>query len=161
MSATRCDECLAEVPGGAARCRHCGEAIGGKPCPDCSSRIRSEARVCRWCGHRFRTGDVQMQVDARRIRGKVLPSVLFRGRFIPQEVEITDDKLVVRAPGAFYLWTNENEIPWNKVSGFHYRSGIVWDRLTLETRGQESETVLGLGKSDGREIREILQRLER
>jgi hypothetical protein len=33
--------------------------------------------------------------------------------------------------------------------------------VSVETRSQESETVIGLAKSEGREIRAILQSLER
>lgn len=157
----RCEECGSQAVEGAARCGQCGEVIGGKECPDCLSRSKEEARVCRWCGHRFQSPEAQVDVEPRRIRAKVAPSFLFRGRFIPQEVEITEDKLVVKAPGVFRLWNNETEIPWNKVSGFGYRDGIIWDRVTVETRGQESETVHGLAKSEGREIRAILQSLER
>lgn len=156
-----CEECLSEAPDDAARCGHCGEVVGGRECPDCLTRAKPEARVCRWCGHRFRSAEIQVEVEPRRMRAKVTPSFLFRGRFIPQEIELTEEKLVARAPGIFHLWTNETEIPWNKVSGFNYRDGVVWDRLTVETRGQESATIVGLAKSDGREIRTILRGLER
>lgn len=157
----RCEECLSEAPEGAARCASCGEVVSGRPCPDCLTRARPEARLCRWCGHRFHSPEMQVAVEPRRIRAKVFPSLLFRGRFLPQEVELTEEGLVVSALGYFRLWTNESEIPWNKVSGFNYRDGIVWDRLTVETRGQESETVVGLAKSDGEAIRKILRGLER
>lgn len=157
----RCEECGSQAAEGAARCGQCGEVIGGKECPDCLSRSKEEARVCRWCGHRFQTPEAQVDVTPRSIRAKVAPSFLFRGRFIPQEVEITEEKLVVKAPGIFHLWNNETEIPWNKVSGFGYRDGMIWDRVTVETRGQESETVHGLAKAEGQEIRAILQSLER
>lgn len=158
---TRCEECGSEALEGATRCSRCGEVVGGKECPDCLSRVKAEARVCRWCGHRFRSPELQVHVEPRRIQAKIVPSFFFRGRFIPQEVEITEEKLVVKAPGLFWLWNNETEIPWNKVSGFGYRDGIIWDRLTVETRGQESETVHGLAKTAGQEIRTILQSLER
>ncbi len=156
----RCEECLNEVIQEAARCGHCGEIVGGKACPDCLARCHEEARVCRWCGYRFRRGGAQQDLDHGEIRAGVLPSVLFRGRFLPQSVELTQEKLVVRTPGVFALWTHENEIPWDKISGFGYRNGMVWDRVTVETRGQESSTVIGLAKADGQRIRSILQHLE-
>ena len=54
----------------------------------------------------------------------------------------------------------EEEIPWAKVAGFDYHSGIFWDSVRIETRGQSSSTVPCLGKSDGQRIRRLLQELE-
>lgn len=158
---TRCPECGTEALDGAVRCAACGEVVAGKECPACLSRAKSEASVCRWCGHRFAGPNLEVDVEPRTVRARVLPSVLFRGRFLPQEVELTHEKLVARTPGIFRLWTDETEIPWNKISGFNYRDGIIWDRLTVETRGQDSATVTGLAKAEGRDIRAVLQGLER
>ena len=156
----RCEECLNEVMEGAQRCGHCGEIQGGKDCPECQAKSKPEARVCRWCGHRFRRDDVELTGAEGEIRAGVLPSVLFRGRFIPQSVEMTQEKLIVRVPGLFHLWTQDNEVPWDKISGFGYRDGVVWDRVTVETRGQEATTIVGLSKEDGARLRTILQDLE-
>ncbi len=52
------------------------------------------------------------------------------------------------------------EIPWHKVAGFDYLSGIFWDRVRIKTRGQSSTELPCLAKSDGKRIREVLQQLE-
>ncbi|GGW85815.1 hypothetical protein GCM10007391_19270 [Alteromonas halophila] len=63
-------------------------------------------------------------------------------------------------PGLFGLWRDSDEIQWSKVAGFSYRTGIFWDRIDIETRGQKPSTILGLDKSDGETLRNVLQKLE-
>lgn len=94
-------------------------------------------------------------VEARRFA-----TVLQRGRFLPQTIHFTREKIVISTPGPFKLSSHEEEIPWRKVAGFDYRSGIFWDRVTVETRGQSSSTMPCLSKEDGRRIRAVLQQLE-
>lgn len=157
----KCRECLGDVVEGASRCHHCGEVVAGEECPDCLSQVKTQARVCRWCGHRFKRATQKLAVAHREIKAQILPSFFFRFRLLPQEVEITEEKLIIRAPGMFHLWVDEDEIPWNKIAGFNYRNGIIWDRVTIETRGQQSSTITGLAKQDGVELRDILQNLEK
>lgn len=155
----KCKECFGECPEGAVLCLHCGEAANGKECGQCRSRVKTEASICKWCGHKF--SHIKESHWQGKITASTLPSLLFRFRLIPQEVEVSEDNLILRSPGVLRLWANEDEIPWNKVAGFNYRDGIFWDTLTVETRGQKASTIIGLSKNDGRRIRNILQGLER
>jgi hypothetical protein len=75
-------------------------------------------------------------------------------------MELTQEKILVRTPGVFNLSQQEEEIPWRKVAGFDYKSGIFWDQVTIETRGQSSTRMPCLAKSEGKRIRRILQDLE-
>lgn len=87
-------------------------------------------------------------------------TVVQRGRFLPQTIYFTRDKIIISTPGPFNLSRQEEEIPWRKVAGFDYRSGIFWDRVTIETRGQSSSTMPCLAKPDGQRIRAVLRALE-
>ncbi len=65
-----------------------------------------------------------------------------------------------RAPGPFNLTRKEEEIPWRKLAGFDCESGIFWDQVTIETRGQSASKMSCLDKSDGQRIRQVLHDLE-
>jgi len=86
-----------------------------------------------------------------------LPTLLQRGRFLCQTMSLTREKIVISTPGVFNLSKQEEEIPWKKVAGFDYRSGIFWDQVTIETRGQSSSRMAGLAKADGERIRNTLR----
>ncbi len=89
-----------------------------------------------------------------------LPTLLQRGRFLPQTIHLSEEKIIVSTPGPFHLSEKDEEIPWHKVAGFDYVSGIFWDKVRIETRGQSSTELPCLSKSDGKRIREVLQQLE-
>jgi ribosomal protein L40E len=156
-----CPDCLSEIPEAASFCRFCGERIEGKACPQCGARNWSDATVCRWCGHRYGGNRTRMsQFEPFQVSGRLLPTFLQRGRFLPQTISLTPEKIVISTPGAFNLSQQEEEIPWNKVAGFDYRSGLFWDQVTIETRGQSASKMPCLAKSDGQRIRQVLQDLE-
>jgi hypothetical protein len=50
---------------------------------------------------------------------------------------------------------------WEKVAGFSHRSGIFWDTISIETRGQTSADVTCLSQEDSKRIRGLLQDLEK
>jgi len=156
-----CPFCLSGIPDAADVCRHCGERVEGKQCPDCRVLVSDEARRCRWCGHGFDTAPGGPQFDAFSVTARPLPTLLQRGRFLPQTISLSEEKIVVSTPGVFNLSEKAEEIPWHKVAGFDYLSGIFWDRVRIETRGQSSTELPCLSKSDGKRIREVLQQLER
>ncbi len=156
-----CPDCLSEIPEAATFCRFCGERVEGKECPQCGVRNWSDAAVCRWCGHRYAASRQRLrQFESFEVTARSLPTFLQRGRFLPQTIRLTPEKIVIRTPGPFNLSRKEEEIPWNKVAGFDYRSGIFWDQVTIETRGQSSSRMTCLAKSDGQRIRQVLQALE-
>ncbi|MEX0891154.1 MAG: PH domain-containing protein [Gemmatimonadota bacterium] len=101
-----------------------------------------------------------MDFEPFSIEARRLPTFLHRGRLLPQTMRFTPEKILISTPGTFNLSTQEEEIPWRKVAGFDYTSGIFWDRVTVETRGQSSSTMACLAKEDGERIRGVLQQLE-
>ena len=156
-----CPDCLSEIHQAATFCQHCGERVEGKPCPQCGVRNWQDAIVCRWCGGRY--GGTRARVhhfEPFEVTADLLPTIVQRGRFLAQTMHLTPEKIVIRTPGPFRLSLKEEEIPWNKVAGFDYRSGIFWDQVTIETRGQSSSKMTCLAKPDGQRIRQILQDLE-
>lgn len=159
-----CPDCLSEIPAEATFCRHCGERITGQPCPDCGSRAPEDARVCRWCGHGFASdgaaGAGLVDFEPFQVEAEPLPTFLVRGRLRRQTMVLTREKILVRTPGLFNLSVREEEIPWAKVAGFDYHSGILWDRVRIETRGQSSTDFPCLAKEDGERIRAVLRQLE-
>ena len=155
-----CPDCLSEIPAAAQFCRSCGERVEGKPCPACGARNWAEAALCRWCGHRYETRRGPVQFEPFAVEAQFLPTILQRGRLLRQTMSLNEEKIVISTPGMFNLSRQEEEIPWRKVAGFDYRSGIFWDQVTIETRGQSSSRMACLAKSDGIRIRQVLQELE-
>jgi hypothetical protein len=155
-----CPDCLEEIPIAATFCKHCGERVKGKPCPDCGTRCWEEARKCRWCGHLFHSTKSGLDFEPFSVEANLLVTFLNRGRFLPQVMRLTREKIVVTTPGVFRLSQQEEEIPWHKVAGFDCRSGVFWDLITIETRGQSSTVFSCLTKSDGEKIRAVLQQME-
>ncbi len=156
-----CPDCLSEIPEAAAFCRHCGERVEGKGCSGCGARNWPGATVCRWCGQHYSAQAASPQSFAPfEVTARPLATFLQRGRFLPQTISLTQEKIVITTPGPFNLSRKEEEIPWRKVAGFDYRSGIFWDQVTIETRGQSSSRMMCLDKTDGARIRDVLQALE-
>ncbi len=155
-----CPECMSEIPDGAIRCAHCGERVLGKRCPECITVIANESRVCRYCGHEFEPSAPKVELEPFGVSAAFLPTMLLKGRFLTQSIQLTQEKIVISTPGFAGLSKQEEEIPWKKVAGFDYRSGIMWDQVRIETRGQSSSVVGCLPKAAGQRIRAILQQLE-
>lgn len=142
-------------------CYHCGERITGKACQDCSTLCPFDSKKCRWCGFEFKCGGPSIRTQEFEIKAKLIPTFLIRFRLLPESIRFSEDKVVVSTPGVFRLWVNETEVPWNKVAGFDYRSGIFWDSVEIETRGQKPTTIRCLSKDHGRRVRDILRSLEK
>ncbi len=156
-----CPDCMGDIPDEATFCRHCGERVQGKRCSDCGTRCWDEARKCRECGHEFQAAATGPEFEPFSVEAEMLATLLLRFRFLRQRIQFTREKIVVSTPGVFNLSTRDEEIPWKKVAGFDYRSGIFWDMVRIETRGQSSTVIPCLRKQDGARIRAVLQQLER
>ncbi len=155
-----CQFCQSELPDAAQVCAACGERIAGKQCEDCKSLCPEDAKKCRWCGFRFGDSARRIGIEEFEISARLLPTFLMRFRLLPERIRFNEEKLVVSTPGLFHLWVNEAEVPWNKVAGFDYRSGIFWDAVEIETRGQKPTIIRCLAKADGEKFRATLRRLE-
>jgi ribosomal protein L40E len=155
-----CPDCLSEIPEAASFCRFCGERVEGKACPACGVRNAGQAVRCRWCGHTYEAPTPGVELEPFTVTAALLPTFLQRGRLLCQSISLNREKIVISTPGLLNLSRQEEEIPWRKVAGFDYHSGIFWDRVTIETRGQSSSTLTCLNKADGARIRQVLQELE-
>lgn len=155
-----CPDCRSEIPEEAEVCRHCGERVEGPRCTACGARNWAEARLCRWCGEALQPAGARLDFEPFTVTARVLPTALFRGRLLPRSITLTEEKILVRTPGMFHLSEQQQEIPWAKIAGFDYHSGLVWDRVRIETRGQASTTVGCLAKPEGERIRGVLREME-
>lgn len=85
---------------------------------------------------------------------------MIRGRLIPQEMHLSSEKIVIQTWGFFWLSRTDEDIPWEKIAGYHYHSGLFWDSVEIQTRGQKANTIGCLPKSSGRTVKEILERMK-
>jgi len=157
----RCPECRSEITHDATVCKFCGERIEGKQCPDCLSFCKIEAKKCKWCGNIFERA---FSIEGFRpfgVQADSFATLLKQWRLRPQKAAFTKTKIVITTPGFLGLYSDEEEILWEKIAGFHYKSGIFWDHVSIETRGQTSAEISCLKKKDGKRIRRVLQGLER
>lgn len=157
----RCIECLSVIPKEAHVCRYCGSRVEGVECPDCKSIIKKEALVCKFCGKSFKKKQGINLIKPIEIQSTFLGTLLTRLSFLPQHVVFSRDKIIVSTPGFFGFTRNDEEILWEKVAGFQHKDGIVWDGISIETRGQTAASVLGLKKDDALVIKNLLQRFEK
>ena len=155
-----CPECLSEIPEPAEVCYNCTNRIEGRECPACMSLLKPGARKCKWCGHEFEKASRVAEFEPFTISADFLGTFFLRHRFLTQKIQLNREKIIITTPGLFGLSSRDEEIPWQKVAGFDYRSGIIWDLVQIETRGQSASVMSCLGKRDGERIRAILQQLE-
>ena len=161
MSVKNCPECCLEIAQEAVVCPHCTQRIEGKICPDCMSKSPLEAKVCRHCQHKFREVTQRTQFRPFQIKADALATLLLQWRLFPQKASFNADKLIISSYGFFGLTSHDEEIPWEKVAGFTHRSGLFWDYVSIETRGQSAAVINCLKKDDAQKIRNVLQALER
>ncbi|MCB1079689.1 MAG: zinc ribbon domain-containing protein, partial [Verrucomicrobiae bacterium] len=136
-----CPECCSQMPEEAQVCHACGRRVMGKACPDCDEISKPAARKCRYCGHDFARGERLQSIEPFKVTASLMPTFLLRGRFIPQEVHLSPEKIVIRTYGLFWLSHVDEEIPWEKIAGYHYRSGFFWDAIEIQTRGQNANQI--------------------
>jgi hypothetical protein len=155
-----CSECLSEVPEGANVCRDCGKRIVGKRCPECAEVAAHEATKCPFCGHNFARQQRIATVEPFSAKAAFVPTIFLRGRLIPQELHLTPEKILIVTHGFFWLSRTDEEIPWEKIAGYHYHSGWFWDSVEIQTRGQRANHMTCLPKQEGARIKEILERMK-
>lgn len=160
--AKTCFACLSEIPAEAEVCRACGTRVEGIQCQECLSFCPEQARKCQWCGsaliHRHQ-GLVLPQTLV--IQADPVASLLLEWSFTPQRVVVESDKLAITTFALFGLTSHSEEMPWEKVAGFSHHSGLFWDSIAIETRGQTAARIGCLRKRDARRIKQVLQSLER
>ncbi len=155
-----CPECLSEVPDEASVCHACGQRIVGKECPECSETSKVAAKKCPYCGHNFVRMTRIASIEPYTAKASLLPTILFRWRLIPQEIHLTPEKIIIQTWGFVWLSRWDEDIPWEKIAGYHYHSGWFWDSLEIQTRGQTANTIRYLLKPDGLRIKEILEQMK-
>ena len=124
------------------------------------SSAKEEATKCAWCGHNFAREEKIAAIEPFGAAAALVPTIVQRGRFIPQEIRLTPEKIVIRTWGVFKMSHTDEDIPWGKIAGYHYHSGWFWDRVEIMTRGQESNSMGGIPKSAGGRVRELLERMK-
>lgn len=155
-----CPECCTEVPEEAAACYACGRRIVGKQCPVCAELSKAEARKCPFCSHDFAREEKIAVVEPYSAKAAFLPTLLLRGRFIPQEIQISSEKIVIKTWGRFFLSHTDEDIPWEKIAGYDFHSGWFWDGIDIQTRGQTANTIGCLRKSSSRKIKQTLEQMK-
>ena len=155
-----CNECYSEVPDQAAVCRACGRRIVGRACPECAELSKLAARRCSHCGHDFARERKTTAIEPFVATAALVPTIVHRGRFIPQEIHILPEKITIKTWGIFRLSHTNEEIPWEKIAGYHYHSGWFWDSIEIQTRGQKANSIQGVPKPSGERIRVILEQMK-
>lgn len=155
-----CPECQSEIPDQAEVCCACGRRIVGRPCPDCAELSKPTARICRYCGHDFAREQKAAVIKPYSAKASFLPTLLFRGRLIPQEIHLASEKVVIRTWGFLWLSHTDEDIPWEKIAGYHYHSGWFWDGIEIQTRGQKANGIRGLPKPCGRIVKDTVERMK-
>jgi hypothetical protein len=155
-----CPECFGEVAEEAAVCRHCGKRIAGKRCPECAEVCRQEAAKCAFCGHSFAREKKVAAVEAFSGKAALFPTLILRGRLIPQQIHLNAEKIVIQTWGLFGLSRTDEEIPWEKIAGYHYHAGLFWDSVEIQTRGQKANQMGCLPKTEGLRIKSILEQMK-
>ena len=93
-------------------------------------------------------------------KASFLPTLLLRGRLIPQEIHLSPEKIVIKTWGLFWLSHTDEDIPWGTTAGYHYHSGWLWDSIEIQTRGQKANSIGNLPKSYGRRIKGTLEQMK-
>ncbi|QIZ76105.1 PH domain-containing protein [Ferrimonas lipolytica] len=160
METKSCPECLSDIPVAANICRYCTERIVGVCCQECLALNPEGATKCRWCGTRISTVSAT-NIDTFEVQANVVATVLTQLRLHPQQAFFTPEKLIIRSYGLLGFTSNDEEILWEKVAGFSHRRGLLWDTISIETRGQTPASIGCLDKPDAERVRQVLQGLEK
>ncbi len=158
----KCFDCKSEIPANANVCSFCGTRVQGTLCTDCMSFCPSKAKKCKWCGNSLieKTKILSSQKNLL-VNSEFLPTLLLELKFTPQKVKFTQEKIEITSYSLFGFVSRNEEIPWEKVAGFSHKSGLVWDHIYIETRGQTAGLIKCLSKTNANKIKQLLQKLEK
>ena len=159
MEEKLCFECGGDIPVAAQVCRHCHTRIDGLQCPQCANHNRPQARLCGWCHTVLVDETPTLAIERRHYAASVAGCLLIRLSFLPQTLTIETDRLIITTPALFGLTRSNEVLRFEKIAGFSHREGLVWDMITIESRGQSGATLMALGKDDAREIAELLRQI--
>ncbi|MXY07283.1 MAG: hypothetical protein F4Y61_01390 [Rhodothermaceae bacterium] len=107
----------------------------GKECPECCEVSKEPAKRCAYCGHNFERKEKIANIEPFSAKASLLATLFLRMRLIPQEIFLTPEKIVIQTWGFFWLSRSDEDIPWEKIAGYHYHAGWFWDSLEIQTRG--------------------------
>jgi hypothetical protein len=155
-----CPHCLTALKPGANVCAACGLIARGKACPDCAEVVRAAAHKCRYCGHSFAREARIADFEQFSARADLLATLLIRGRLIPQQIHLSPEKITIQSWGLFGLSRTDEDIPWEKIAGFHYHAGWFWDAVEIQTRGQRANWIGCLRKAEGARVKELLEQMK-
>ena len=74
-------------------------------------------------------------IEPYSAKASFLPTLFFRGRLIPQEIHLSTEKIVIKTWGFLWLSHTDEDIPWEKIDGYHYHSGWFWDGIEIQSGG--------------------------
>ena len=156
-----CPACLSSIPREAEVCRACGTRIAGEQCEACLTFCPEGARLCRCCGNPLSSKAIALKaIEPMTIEADALATLLLQWSLHPQRIKVQPDKLTLSSFSWFGFAAQHEEPPWEKVAGFSHRSGLIWDAIAIETRGQTAATISCLSKRSARRLKGILQSVE-
>lgn len=122
------------------------------------------ATVCHHCNASFEgvaDATAMQNITAHTFVASRTGNTLLNFSLVPTRAYVSPEKLIVTHYRMFGLVSHNEEIPWNKVAGFAHRSGLIWDAISIETRGQSGTVIAPLPKPEALALKAVLQRLER
>ena len=154
----RCPECYSEILTESKVCPYCTIRIEGKKCKKCASFCKEEAHICAWCGNKLDNKlSLNNNFESFEISSEILPTILFRATFLPQRAVFSNEKITITTPQAFGLSYKTEEVFWSNITGFQLHSGLFWDSLSIETKGQSTNNLYALSKKNSKKILEIFR----
>ena len=153
-----CWACLSTIPAAAQVCCACGTRIEGIQCRACMIFCPEGARLCHCCGSGIHSERRKpLLIEPLVIEADAVATLLLQFSLNPQRVLVEGEQITLTSFSFFGFAANHEQLPWEKVAGYSHRSGLIWDSITIETRGQTSAVVNCLSKRSARKLKGILQ----
>ena len=155
-----CPKCVADIPDGAEVCHSCGNRVVGKPCPDCAELARHAANQCPHCGHSFAREQKIATVEAYTAKAAQLPTLLLRGRLIPQEIHLSSEKIVIQTWGLFWLSRTTKRSRGRRSPAITTTQDCSGTASRSRRAGRRRTDIGCLPKASGLKVKEILERMK-